>query len=229
MTFKGQVVCMFFPGGLLVVIGGALLDVLPGFGLGVAMIGFLLLIAWPIFSIIVHLRHEGKLKRAERLSEALGDEHGVDRAVGSTDRGRSRFESSVRDPLHTFLASVELLIFTFGLPVTLLGGLGVYCLVTAGDEPDKQGFKIFAGIGSLGLLGGYLFILIGGRSPLTLRIIGIAVAVFGLAGTFAVASVLGQAGVTSVGDGVMAVASVVMVAAGGWLAFTGRNSLKRVD
>lgn len=214
-------VCMFFPGGLLIVIGGALINVLPGFGLGVGMFGFLLLIAWPIFTIIVHIRHERKLKRhkKQRVSEP----------VSITQIKAASEDVAVHDPVHTFLTTVEHLILIIGLPVALLGGLGVFCLVTSGDNHSDQAFKTFAGIGSLGLLGSYLFILIGGRNPLTLRIIGIALAVFGFAGTFAVASVLGQAGATSAGDVVMAVASMVMVLAGGWLAFTGRNTLKRVD
>lgn len=212
---------MFFPGAVLIVIGGALLEALPGFALAVGMIGFLVLIAWPIFTITVHIRHELKLKRHEK-------ERGSE-PVSITQARVPSGDLAVKDPLHTFVSSVEFLIFTFGLPVALLGGLGVFCLVTAGDDPDKQGFKIFAGFGSLGLLGGYLIILIKGRSPRTLRVIGIALAVFGLAGTFAVASALGDAGVSSAGDVVMAIASVVMVAAGGWLAFTGRNTLKRGD
>ena len=66
-----------------------------------------------------------------------------------------------------------------------------------------------------------------GRTPLTLRIMGIAVAAFGLAGLIAVGTVLASDGVTSVGDVIMAVTSVVMVASGLWLAITGRNTFKR--
>ena len=213
---------MFFPGGLLIIIiTGTLLDVLPDIAKPLGVVAFLVLIAWPIFTIIVHLRHERKLKRhkTQRVSEPV-----------SITQVRAASEGvAVHDPLHTFLTTVEHLILIIGLPVALLGGLGVFCLVTAGDNHSDQAFKTFAGIGSLGLLGGYLLILIGGRSSLTLRIIGIALAVFGFAGIFALASVLGQAGVTSAGDVVMAVASMVMVVAGGWLAFTGRNTLKRTS
>lgn len=216
-----QLVCMFFPGGLLIVIGGALLDHLHGLGLSLALVGFLLLLAWPIFTITVHIRHERKLNRHKKQRDP--------EPMSITQARSASEELSIKDPLHTFVTAVEARILMFGLPVAILGGLGVFCLVTAGDDPDKQSFKIFAGLGSLGLLGGYLLILVGGRSALTLRIIGVALAVFGLAGTFAVASVLGRVGVTSAGDVVMAIASVVMVAARLWVAITGRNMVKRVD
>lgn len=223
MTFKAQLVCMFFPGFLVIVIGGVLVDALPGFGAGLAAAGFLLLIAWPIFSITVHIRHERKLKRRAR------DRQSAPVAITTLGTDAEAAETPVHDPLHTFVSAVEFLTFTFAIPVAILGGLGIYCLVTAGEGPDKAAIKAFAGIGSLGLLGAYLLILLRGRSVQTLRVIGVALAVFGLAGTFAVAAVLGDGGATSVGDVVMAVASVVMVAAGIWLAITGRNTFTRAD
>lgn len=216
-----QLVCMFFPGGVLIVIGGALLDQLHGLGVSLALVGFLLLLAWPIFSVAVHIRHGRKLKHHTKQRGSA--------PVSITQVPGPSEELSIKDPLHTFVTAVEERVLMLGLPVAILGGLGVFCLVTAGDDLDEQGFKIFAGVGSLGLLGGYLLILLGGRSPLTLRIIGVGLAVFGLAGTFALASVLGRVGVTSVGDVVMAIASLVMVATGLWLAITGRNTFKRVD
>ncbi|GAA1558801.1 hypothetical protein [Brevibacterium picturae] len=220
MGFKGQLVCMFFPGGLLIVIGASLRDVLPDLGLPLAMLGFLLLIAWPIFTITVHVRHERRLKRQQKRDSE---------SVALTQARIPSEDLSVRDPLHTFVTTVETLILMFGLPVAFLGGLGVFCLVTAGDDPNQKVLKAAIGVGSLGLLGGYLLILLRGRSPQTLRIIGVAVAVFGLAGLVAVASVLVSEGVTSVGDIVMAIAGVVMTAAGTWLAITGRNTVKRRD
>ena len=66
-----------------------------------------------------------------------------------------------------------------------------------------------------------------GRTPLTLRIAGSAVAVFGTACLIAVGTVLRGDGLTNVGDVIMAVTSVVMIAAGMWLAITGRNSFTR--
>ncbi|WP_193072959.1 hypothetical protein [Brevibacterium sp. FME37] len=212
MTFKGQIVCMFYPGAILFILCGMLLDNLPGLALGVGMLGAFLFIAWPIFTIVVHVRHERRLKRYLKALES--------EAVSITE---------ARDPLHTFVASVESFILTIGLPVLFLGGLGIFCLVTADDDPGKESFKAFAGVGSLGLLGAYLLFLLFGRSQRTLRIAGVALAVFGLAGVFAVASVLGSEGITNVGDVVMAVASVVMTVLGIWLAITGRNTFKRED
>ncbi|WP_125240736.1 hypothetical protein [Brevibacterium aurantiacum] len=221
MTFRGQLVCMFFPGGLLVIIGGAMIDYLHGFGVALGSVGFLLLIAWPIFTITVHIRHERRLKRAERQRDS--------EPVSITQVGAPVEEVTVRDPLHTFVATVENLTFLIGIPVTMLGGLGVFCLVTAPSDPGKETFKVLAGIGSLGLLGAYLLLIVRGRSAFTLKVIGAAVTVFGIAGALAVGLVLKEDGITSVSDVVMAVASVVMIAGGLWLAFTGRNTFKRVD
>ena len=221
VTFRLQVVCMFFPGGVLLVIGGVLLDHLHGLGLSLALVGFLLLLAWPIFTITVHIRHGRKL----RSHKKQGDMEPV-----SITPVRSSFEElSIHDPLHTFVTAVESRILTIGLPVAVLGGVGVFCLVTASDDPSRTFFKVFVGVAFLGLLGAYMFLLIYGRSTLTLRIFGVSLAVFGLAGISALAFVLARLGVTSVGDVVMAIASVAMVAAGLWLAVTGRNTVKRVD
>ncbi|MGO2861118.1 MAG: hypothetical protein ACTIC1_08185 [Brevibacterium sp.] len=57
MAFRSQLVCMLFPGIVLFIIGGTLLDPVPGLALAVLGAGVLLLIGWPIFSIVVHLRH----------------------------------------------------------------------------------------------------------------------------------------------------------------------------
>lgn len=212
MAFKGQIVCMFYPGAILFLLCGTLIDRLPGLALGVGVLGAFVFIAWPIFTIVVHIRHERRLKRRLKAHDS--------EAVSITE---------VRDPLHAFVTSVEGFILTIGLPVLFLGGLGIFCLVTVNDDPGKEGFKAFAGVGSLGFLGAYLLFLLFGRSQRTLRIAGVALAVFGLAGVFGVASVLGSEGLTSVGDVVMAGASVVMTVLGIWLAVTGRNTFKRGD
>lgn len=212
MTFKGQIVCMFFPGAILLLLCGTLIDSLPGLALGVGMLGAFLFIAWPIFTVAVHIRHERRLKRQQKAHES--------EAVSFTE---------VRDPLHTFVVGIEGFILTIGLPVLLLGGLGIFCLVTVNDDPGTEDFTAFAGLGALGLLGAYLLFLLFGRSRLTLRIAGVALAVFGLAGLFAVAALLGRDGITTVGDVVMAVASVVMTVVGIGLAVTGRNTFKRGD
>lgn len=210
---------MFFPGALLLVIGGSSLDHLHGLGVAVAMSGFLLLLAWPIFTITVHVRHARRLKRARQVRDA---------EPGSSTQVKAPFEDvTVRDPLHTFVTSVENLTLLVGLPVSFFGGLGVFCLVTAADDLSKENFKVLTGIASLGLLAAYLFLIARGRSVLTLRVIGAAVTVFGIAGAVAVSSVLTGAGVTSAGDVVMAGASVVMIAGGLWLVVTGRNTFNR--
>lgn len=218
---------MFYPGAILIILCGTLIDSLPGLALGLGLLGAFVFIAWPIFTIVVHIRHERRLKRYLKAHEAEAVSIAEVRAPGEN---RAHIEDlAVRDPLHTFVASVEGFILTIGLPVLFLGGLGIFCLVTVNDDPGKESFKVFAGVGSLALLGAYLIFLLFGRSQRTLRIAGVAIAVFGLAGVFAVASVLGTEGITSVGDVVMAVASVVMTVLGIWLAITGRNTFKRVD
>lgn len=129
--------------------------------------------------------------------------------------------------LSDVLPGVDAVIMMFALPMLLLGGIGVFCLVTLNEDPETTTVKAVGGIASLGLLAGYLFMMVRGRTPLTLRIMGIAVAAFGLAGLIAVGTVLASDGVTSVGDVIMAVTSVVMVASGLWLAITGRNTFTR--
>lgn len=212
---------MFFPGGLLIILGGVLLDHLHGLGVALASLGVLLLIAWPAFTITVHIRHERRLKRAERQRDC--------EPVNITEVRAPVEEVTVDDPLHAFVTTVENMTFLIGLPVTFLGGLGVFCLVTAPSDPSKETFKMLTGIASLGLLGAYVFLIVRGRSALTLRVIGAAVTVFGIAGALAVGLVLKEDGITSAGDVVMSVASVGMIAGGLFLTVTGRNTFKRVD
>lgn len=210
---------MFFPGAILLLICGTLVHTLPGLAQGVGAIGALALVGWPIFTIVVHVRHRRRLERCLIAHES--------EPVSITEVRSSVEDFGVRDPLHTFVTSVEAFILTIGLPVLFLGGIGIFCLVTVNDDPGKGAFNAFAGVGVLGLLGAYLVFLVFGRSKRTLRIGGVALIVFGLAGTFAVASVLVEEGITSVSDIVMAGASVVMTLLGIWLVVTGRNTFKR--
>lgn len=212
---------MFFPGAILLLICGTLVHTLPGLAQGVGAIGALALVGWPIFTIVGHVRHRRRLERCLIAHES--------EPVSITEVRSSVEDFGVRDPLHTFVTSVEAFILTIGLPVLFLGGIGIFCLVTVNDDPGKGAFKAFAGVGVLGLLGAYLVFLVFGRSKRTLRIGGVALIVFGLAGTFAVASVLVEEGITSVSDIVMAGASVVMTVLGIWLVVTGRNTFKRTD
>ncbi|WP_193086653.1 hypothetical protein [Brevibacterium aurantiacum] len=218
MNFAGKLVCLFFPGAVFIFLSGLLSDVLPGVALGVGYVGFFVLIAWPIFSIVVEVSHNRRLKHQQRHhSPELRD----------TETQVLAAEAPVKDSLYTFTSGVDAVIMMFALPMLLLGGIGVFCLVTLNEDPETTTVKAVGGIASLGLLAGYLFMMVRGRTPLTLRIMGIAVAAFGLAGLIAVGTVLASDGVTSVGDVIMAVTSVVMVASGLWLAITGRNTFKR--
>ncbi|MGO2861119.1 MAG: hypothetical protein ACTIC1_08190 [Brevibacterium sp.] len=203
MPFELRLLIMFFPGGLLILSGGFLLDVDPDFGTSVGLVGFALLILWPIISITGHARHRAKLKRQE---EQVGKEG----QVGNEDQ-----EEAIADPLHSFVSAVEYLIFTVAVPSAVLGGMGALFVFAAGDDPDLEWVKILAGISMWGLLGAYLLILLRGRSASTLRIIGAALAVCGLAGILVVIAVLKEEGITGFGGVLMVIACVGMVACGG--------------
>lgn len=112
------------------------------------------------------------------------------------------------------------------LPTMMLGSIGVFCLVTAGDNSDERTFKTIVGFGALVLLAAYLLFLIRGRSPRSLRLAGLGLVVFGVGCLVAVILVI-RDGLTSVGDVVMLVASIVLIAAGLWLSITGRNTFTR--
>lgn len=112
------------------------------------------------------------------------------------------------------------------LPVAVFGGLGLYSLLTAGADPKQRPGKLAIGIGSFALLAVLLLFLARGRTPLTLRLSGIALALFGTGGFSLLVPVL-RGGIDSFGDSVMQIASIVLLATGPWLALTGRNSLRR--
>ncbi|AOP54767.1 hypothetical protein [Brevibacterium aurantiacum] len=212
---------LLFPGGILIVAGGALMDVMPGFGLGIGVLGFLLLVAWPIFAIAVNIRHGQRLKRLQKQRDF--------EPVSITEATPPSDDLNFRDPLHAFVTTVEQLILIIAIPVLILGGIGVFCLATLHDDPDQELFKLLAGCGALILHSMYVVFLVVGRSALMLRIAGGGLALFGLALTVGVGSELADAGgVTSTSDIVVGIASVVMVVVGVWLLFTGRNTFKRV-
>ncbi|TSI12078.1 hypothetical protein [Brevibacterium aurantiacum] len=219
LTFTGHLVSMFFPGACFILVSGLLSEAFPSLALGMGFVGFFVLIAWPIFTIVVHVRHDRRLRRQQK--RRISDHRSI------TEPQVSASEVPINDSLFTFVSGVEAVIMMFALPIILLGGIGVFCLVTLNDDPGTTIVKGVAGAASLGLLGGYLFMLMRGRTPSTLRIVGIAVAVFGIAGLIAVGTVLRSDGLTNLGDVIMAVTSVVMIAAGMWLAITGCNSFIR--
>lgn len=180
MTFKGHIVSLLFPGGILIVAGGALMDVMPGFGLGIGVLGFLLLVAWPIFAIAVNIRHGQRLKRLQKQRDF--------EPVSITEATPPSDDLNFRDPLHAFVTTVEQLILIIAIPVLILGGIGVFCLATLHDDPDQELFKLLAGCGALILHSMYVVFLVVGRSALMLRIAGGGLALFGLALTVGVGS-----------------------------------------
>lgn len=197
MPFETRLLIMFFPGGLLVISAGFLLDVVPDFATAMGILGLALLIIWPITA---HVRHSRKLERGETA-----------------------------DHLHSFVSAVERFTFAVVLPSAVLGGVGALFLFSEGDDPDLEWVKSFVGMSLLGLLGAYLLRLVRRRSALTLRIIGAALGVCGLAGIVAAIASLRGGAITVIGGVILAVACVGLVALGGWAAVTGRNTFKRAD
>lgn len=197
MPFETRLLIMFFPGGLLVISAGFLLDVVPDFATAMGILGLALLIIWPITA---HVRHSRKLERGETA-----------------------------DHLHSFVSAVERFTFAVVLPSAVLGGVGALFLFSEGDDPDLEWVKSFVGISLLGLLGAYLLRLVRRRSALTLRIIGAALGVCGLAGIVAAIASLRGGAITVIGGVILAVACVGLVALGGWAAVSGRNTFKRAD
>lgn len=163
--------------------------------------GALLLVAWPVFTIGIDVR-------CSRLRT-----HGQ-----SVPQGLARAEAVVN--------AIKAAMVVVVLPAVMLGGIGVFCLVTAGDDSDERTFRTIVGIGALVLLAAYLLFVIRGRSPWLLRLAGLGIVVFGVGCLVAVILVI-RDGLTSVGDVVMLVASIVLIAAGLWLSITGRNVITR--
>ena len=200
MPFETRLLIMFFPGGLLVISAGFLPDVVPDFATAMGILGLALLIIWPIITITAHVRHSRKLERGETA-----------------------------DHLHSFVSAVERFTFAVVLPSAVLGGVGALFLFSEGDDSDFAWVKSFVGISLFGVLGAYLLRLVRRRSALTLRIIGAALGVCGLAGIVAAIASLRGGAITVIGGVILAVACVGLVALGGWAAVTGRNTFKRAD
>lgn len=189
------------PGGVLMLAGAALVRVSEPLALTLAGVGAVIFLGWPIFTLVTETRCAALRKRGLEIGSGLG------RA-------------------QTLIARVHGITMLIVLPVAVFGGLGTYCLITAGADPEQRFGKIAIGIGSFALLGVVLLFLARGRKPLTLRLSGIALAIFGIGGLSLLVPEL-SVGIDSLGDAVMLIASILLLAAGLWLAVTGRNSLRR--
>lgn len=181
--------------------GAALVQVSEPLALTLAGVGAAIFLAWPIFTLVIEIRCSALRKLGLEIGSGLG------RA-------------------QTLIARVQGITMLIVLPVAVFGGLGTYCLLTAGADPEQRLGKLAIGIGSFALLGVVLLFLARGRTPMTLRLSGIALAIFGAGGLGLLVPVL-SGGIDSFGDAVMLIASILLLAAGLWLAITGRNSLRR--
>lgn len=165
------------------------------------MTGLLLLVAWPVFTIIVETRCARRRRRGLEISSRLA----------ATQRA---------------IAVIQAVTMMVVLPTAVLGGLSAYWLLTAGDDPDRRAVKIAVGTGALGLTAAPLLFFAHGRSPFFLRLAGGGVTLFGIGGLGA-AVFAARDGGNGQGWPVMLLAGVVMICAGLWLAVTGRNRVRR--
>lgn len=181
--------------------GAAMVQVSEPFALILAGLGVVIFLAWPIFTMVIEIRCARLHKRGLEIGLGLG------RA-------------------QTLIARVHGITLLIALPVAVFGGLGTYLLLTAGADPEQRLGKIAIAIGCFALLGVVLLFLARGRTPLTLRLSGLALVIFGAGGLSLLVPEL-SGGIDNFGDGIMLIASILLVAAGVWLAFTGRNSALR--
>lgn len=202
MGLRARLLAAVFPGACLIIVAGLLIDTAARtFAVFLGFFGFLVLVMWPIIALTVQIRHESRSSRGREISTLLG---------------RS----------YVLVTAVQKFALQIGIPVVMLGGVGIFCLITAGDEPDQRVAKIVFGFGALLLLAVYLLLLLLGRSALTLRLAGIACVVFGAGALFTVITEV-QDGSVVPADIIAAGAGIVVSAAGLWLLVTGRNSIKR--
>ncbi|MBM7768498.1 hypothetical protein [Glutamicibacter nicotianae] len=188
-------------GALLLAVGAALANPWPFLAGVLAVCGLLLLVAWPAFCIVVEIRTTRRRNRGLDISPRLT---AAQRAIAA-------------------IQAVTMLIL---LPTIVLGGLAVYCLLTADEDPGQGMFKIAVGTGSLLLAAVPLLFFAHGRSPFMLRLAVVGVTLFG-AGGLGAAALGDRDGGAGGGELVMLVAGLVMICAGAWLAVTGRNRWRR--
>lgn len=189
------------PGALLLAVGAALANPWPFVAGLLALCGLLLLVAWPVFCIVVEIRTTRRRKRGLDISPRLA---AAQRAI----------------------AAIQAVTMMLLLPTIVLGGLAAYCLLTADEDPGQGMFKIAVGTGSLLLAAVPLLFFAHGRSPFMLRLAGVGVALFG-AGGLGMALLGDRNRNTGAGELVMLAAGIVMICAGAWLAVTGRNRWRR--
>ena len=165
----------FLAPGMILIVGGALLGrVAETVAISLYILGVLVLIGWPLTAVIVNVRISRCQERGQQISSGLA-------------RAQSAIETA------------SAIIMTIVVPCALIGWIGVYCLVTAADDPEDAIFKTVVGFGTLLVLVAYLAIFVLGRSKTILRMMGVAVLVFGVIVLVGVTQVFidGEAGLRS--------------------------------
>ena len=197
-----ETLLIFLTPGMILIVGAALLG---GFAEAIAIsfyiLGVLVLIGWPLTAVIVHIRISRCQERGQQISSGL-----------------ARAQS--------FVEAVSAIIMTVVLPSAVIGWIGVFCLVTAADDPEDAIFKTVVGFGMLLVLVAYLSILVFGRSKTILRVMGAAILIFGVIFLVGVTQefIDGEAGRRS---GVGLIGGVLMSIGGLWLTITGRSTWSR--
>ena len=197
-----ETLLIFLAPGMILIVGAALLG---GFAEAIAIsfyiLGVLVLIGWPLTAVIVHIRISRCQERGQQISSGL-----------------ARAQS--------FVEAVSAIIMTVVLPSAVIGWIGVFCLVTAADDPEDAIFKTVVGFGMLLVLVAYLSILVFGRSKTILRVMGAAILIFGVIFLVGVTQefIDGEAGRRS---GVGLIGGVLMSIGGLCLTITGRSTWSR--
>ena len=194
----------FLAPGMILIVGGALLGrVAETVAISLYILGVLVLIGWPLTAVIVNVRISRCQERGQQISSGLA-------------RAQSAIETA------------SAIIMTIVVPCALIGWIGVYCLVTAADDPEDAIFKTVVGFGTLLVLVAYLSIFVFGRSKTILRMMGVAILTFGV--IFLVGAtpefIDGEAGLRA---GAGLIGGVLMSIGGLWLTITGRSTWSRND